>query len=134
MSNLLKWEKSGLKSPLSRARGLGSAKSGTHHWIMQRITSVGNLFLGLWFLYSIIFNSDLKYLAGAESWLAEPFNAICMVLLIISFFYHAVLGAQVIVEDYIHHEGLKIIKLFGQRLVFFAMAVACIFSILQVAL
>jgi succinate dehydrogenase / fumarate reductase membrane anchor subunit len=66
--------------------------------------------------------------------LSEPLNAICMILFVISSFYHAVLGSQVVIEDYIHHEGFKIFKLLGQRLLFFAMGVASIFSVLQVAL
>lgn len=134
MSRLIKWEKSGLKSPLSRARGLGSAKSGTHHWVMQRITAVSNLFLTLWLLWSLVMNPQLQYLSGAEKWLAEPLNAIGMILFVISTFYHSVLGGQVIIEDYIHNEGFKLFKLIGQKLVFTAMAIACIFSILQVAL
>lgn len=134
MSKLIKWEKSGLKSPLSRAKGLGSAKSGTHHWMMERITSVTTLILGIWFLYSVLFNPDLQYLAGAETWISNPINAVGMILFVISTFYHAALGCQVIIEDYVHHEGFKLIKLYGQRLILLTMAVACIFSILQVAL
>ena len=134
MNKLLKWEKTGLKTPLARARGLGAAKSGVHHWMMQRMTAISNLVLGLWLLYSLVTNADLQYVAGAESWLANPVNAIAMILFVISSFYHAVLGCQVIIEDYVHNEGFKIFKLVGQRLIFLAMAIACIFSILQVAL
>ncbi len=133
MSSLLKWHKGGLKSPLSRAHGLGSAKSGLDHWIMQRVTAVGNLILGLWLLWSMIAHAGMNY-TEAVLWISEPLNAVCMILFVISSFYHAVLGAQVIVEDYIHNEGFKLFKLLGQRLVFFAMGVACIFSVLQVAL
>lgn len=134
MSSLLKWEKSGLKNPLSRARGLGSAKSGVHHWMMQRLTAVSNLILGLWLMYSIVMNADLQYMAGAEGWLSQPVNAIGVILFVISSLYHSLLGVQVVVEDYIHHEGFKIVKLMAVRLVFCAMGVACIFSVLQVAL
>lgn len=133
MSSLIKWEKGGLKSPNTRANGLGSAKSGLDHWMSQRITAVGNLILGLWFIYSMLSNIGMTYTQGVL-WLSEPLNAVGMILLVICSFYHAVLGAQVVIEDYIHHEGFKVFKLLGQRLVFFAMAVACIFSILQVAL
>ena len=133
MSSLLKWEKGGLKTPTARAKGLGSAKSGTHHWLMQRLTAVGNLVLGLWLLYSIITNMNMTY-TEAVLWISEPLNAVFMILFIISSFYHAVLGSQVVIEDYVHNEAFKIIKLLAQRLIFFAMAAACIFSILQVAL
>jgi succinate dehydrogenase / fumarate reductase membrane anchor subunit len=134
MSGLIKWEKSGLKSPLSRARGLGSAKSGTHHWIMQRVTAIGNLLLGLWLVYSLLMHPELATYDGAIAWVSRPINAILMILFIISSFYHAVLGAQVVTEDYVHHEGLKLTKLLAQRLVYLALAVACLFSILQIAL
>lgn len=130
---LVKWEKGGLKSPLARARGLGSAKSGLDHWMAQRITAIANVFLGLWFVYTMAVNAGMSY-TEAVLWLSEPVNAILMILLVISSFYHAVLGAQVVTEDYIHNEGFKLFKLVGQRLVFFALAVAAIFSILQVAL
>jgi len=133
MSNLLKWEKGGLKSPNARARGLGSAKSGVNHWMMQRITAVGNLILGLWLIYSLVTMASFTY-TDAVLWISAPINAVFMMLFIITTFYHAVLGSQVVIEDYVHNEAFKIIKLLGQRLVFFAMAVACIFSILQVAL
>jgi succinate dehydrogenase / fumarate reductase membrane anchor subunit len=122
-----------LKSPMARARGLGSAKSGLDHWMMQRITAVGNLVLGLWLIYSMVCMGAMEY-TEALLWLSEPLNAICMILFVISSFYHAVLGSQVVIEDYIHHEGFKIFKLLGQRLLFFAMGVASIFSVLQVAL
>lgn len=133
MSSLLKWHKGGLKSPMSRARGLGSAKSGLDHWLMQRITAIGNIITGFWLLCAIICNGAMTY-TEAVLWLSEPVNAVMMILFVISTFYHAVLGTQVVVEDYIHNEGLKLFKLLGQRLVFFAMGVACIFSVLQVAL
>ena len=133
MSRLVKWNKGGLKNPMARAHGLGSAKSGTHHWLMQRITAVGNLFLGLWLICSLIYNVDMTY-TDAVLWISEPLNAVGMILFVLCTFYHAVLGSQVIIEDYVHHEGFKLFKLLGQRLVFFAMAVACVFSVLQVAL
>lgn len=133
MSNLIKWNKGGLKTPMSRANGLGSAKSGTHHWLMQRVTAIGNLFLGLWFIASLICNAGMRY-TDAVLWVSEPLNAVGMILLVLCTFYHSVLGSQVIIEDYVHNEAFKLIKLLGQRLVFFAMGVACVFSVLQVAL
>lgn len=133
MSRLVKWNKGGLKNPMARARGLGSAQSGVDHWLMQRITAVGNLVLGLWLIMALVCNADMTY-TDAVLWLSKPMNAVLMILFVISTFYHAVLGSQVVIEDYVHHEGFKLFKLLGQRLIFFAMAVACIFSVLQVAL
>lgn len=129
----LKWENNGTKTPLARARGLGSAKEGTEHWFMQRVTAIANIPLVLWLVYSIV---HLKGASHAEftSWLSEPLNAILMCLVVISTFYHAKLGSQVVTEDYIHHEGMKMVKLIGQKLFFFGIGFACIFSILKIAL
>jgi len=129
----LKWDNEGIKSPLARAKGLGAAGHGSGHWMNQRITAVANIPLVIWFVYSVV---DLVGASHAEftDWLSQPANAILMILFVISVFYHTVLGAQVITEDYIHNEGFKFVKLIGQRLFFTAMAVACIFSILKIAL
>lgn len=129
----MKWEDKGIKTPLGRARGLGSAKEGTDHWMAQRITAIANIPLMLWLVYSIV---SLKGASHAEfsHWLAHPVNAILMILVVISTFYHAKLGSQVVVEDYIHHEGFKMMKLIGMKLFFLAAAVACIFSIFKIAL
>ena len=129
----LKWENHGLKSPLARARGLGSAKEGTEHWMGQRITAIAALPLMIWFVYSVISLIGAMH-AEFTSWLAEPLNAILSILLIITVCYHAKLGSQVVTEDYIHNEGFKFVKLIGQKLFFFGLAVACIFSILKIAL
>ncbi len=129
----LKWENHGLKSPLARARGLGSAREGTDHWFMQRVTAIANIPLMLWLIWSIVQMPGWSY-AEFTSWLAQPVNSILMILAVLSTFYHAALGTQVIAEDYIHHEGLKIFKLIGIKLFYFAGAVACIFSILKIAL
>lgn len=128
----LKWEDKGIKTPLARARGLGSARDGVEHWWMQRITAIANIPLVTWFVYSVVHLKGASYEAFT-SWLALPVNAILMIFVVISVFYHAKLGAQVIVEDYVHNEGLKMIKLVGQKLFFFGAAVACIFSILKIA-
>ena len=130
----LKWKDDGsIKSPLSRARGLGTAHNGVHHWLHQRITAVSNLLLMLWLLCAMGKLGELSYIAFT-AWLAQPVNAILMILAVISVFYHAALGCQVIVEDYFHVQWMKITKLIGIRLFFTAGAIACIFSILKIAL
>ncbi len=128
----MKWEKSGMKTAEARVSGLGSAKSGVHHWINHRITAIANIPLILWFIWSICTHDFSSYII-LDGWISQPVNAILMILLVISTFYHAVLGAQVITEDYVHHEGFKITKLLAQRLLFGALAVGCIFSILKLA-
>jgi succinate dehydrogenase / fumarate reductase membrane anchor subunit len=120
-------------TPLARARGLGAAHGGIGHWKAQRLTALANAVLVLWFVFSAM------ALAGAGydevcAWLASPLAATLMILLIISVFYHAALGLQVIVEDYVHHPGIRIAALVLIRLLLFALAVACIVAVLIVAL
>ena len=121
------------RAPMGRARGLGAAHEGPHHWLHQRVTAVSNFVLMGWLVYSVV-----TVLAGASyveftSWLAFPVNAILLILAIASVFYHALLGTQVITEDYVHNEFLKLVTLFGLRFAFIGGAVASIFSILKIA-
>lgn len=128
----LKWE-AGIKTPLARAKGLGSAGShAVSHWMNQRITAVANIPLVIWFVLSFVSMKDASY-PEFTAWLGNPINASLAILFIISTFYHAVLGSQVVVEDYIHHEGFKFLKLIGQKLFFFALTIISIVSILKVA-
>lgn len=129
----MKWEDKGLKTPLARAKGLGAARDGTTHWMHQRLTAIANVFLVLWLVWSLL-SMELGNYDEVRTWLAHPLNSILMILTVISTFYHAVLGSQVIVEDYIHNEGLKLVKLISHRLIYFGLGVACIFSVLTVAL
>ncbi len=125
-------KKEDFKSPLSAARGEGSTQSGAHHWMHERITSVASIPLMIWLVWSVTNFGILDY-ASFTAWLAQPVNAVLMILSIITTFYHAALGAQVIIEDYIHNEGYKLAKLISIKLFFFAAAVATIFSILKIA-
>ena len=127
------WQSSNLKSPLGKARYLGAAHGGTQHWLWQRITAIANIPLVVWGVWSVtgLAGSDYEI---ARQWLSHPVNAVMMILFIVSTFYHAVLGVQVITEDYVHHEGLKLAKLIAQKLLYFTLAVAGIFATLSVSL
>jgi len=121
-----------LQHPLGRVRGLGSAKAGSHHWWSQRVTAVALVPLTLWFVYSALTLAGSDYASGIK-WLAQPTNSICMVLLVISTFHHLQLGLQVIIEDYVHHEAVKLIALVTMKLSSIGFAVAAIFSIIKVS-
>lgn len=121
-----------IRSDLGKARGLGSAHHGSGHWMHQKMTALANIPLVIWFVYSMVALIGSTY-TEYTAWLAQPVNAILMILLVISAFYHAVLGSQVVVEDYISNKGFRMMKIIGNKLFFFAFAVACIFSILKVA-
>ena len=95
------------RSSLNRVRGLGAAGSGTHHWWMQRLTAVALVPLALWFVASVVWLSKADY-AAAVTWLQSPFNAALLVSTIVATFYHAQLGLQVVLEDYVHTEWLKV--------------------------
>lgn len=120
------------RTPIAKVRGLGAARSGLQHWKMQRLTAISNVLLVLWFMFSAMALSGSGY-EQVRAWLGSPVTASLVVLLIISTFYHARLGLQVVVEDYVHHEGARIASLVAIALIVLALAVACIVAVLTVA-
>ncbi|BBK40078.1 succinate dehydrogenase, hydrophobic membrane anchor protein [Allostella vacuolata] len=122
-----------MRSSLGRVRGLGSAKDGVGHWWLQRLTAVALVPLVLWFAASIVCQAGGDH-AAVTAWLASPFPAITMILLSIATFYHAALGLQVVIEDYVNHEGLRLVAIAAMKLACFALGVAAVFAILKIAL
>ncbi|MBI1326596.1 MAG: succinate dehydrogenase, hydrophobic membrane anchor protein [Alphaproteobacteria bacterium] len=121
-----------MKTPMARARGLGSSGTGTHHWLQERISSVALIPLFIWAIWSAVFLAGADYFIFT-GWLSEPINSVLMILLIILTAYHAALGLGVVIEDYVHHEGAKMIMLIAQKLFFFALAIAGLFSVCKIA-
>lgn len=119
-------------SDLKKARGLGSAKSGVHHWWMQRVTAGGTLLLLAWLLASLILLPALDR-GTVTGWLSSPFVAVPMLLLILSAFWHARLGVQVMLEDYIHSESGKLLALLALNFFILAVAAVAAFSVLIIA-
>lgn len=99
-----------MQSPLGRVLGLGSAKEGVEHWWRQRTTALALVPLALWFVISVIglVGSDR---AAIVAWMHNPMAAVLMIVLIVATFYHAALGLQVVVEDYVHGEGKRLATL-----------------------
>lgn len=91
---------------IGRVRGHGSAHSGTHHWLVQRYTAIANLFLGLWLVFSLVTMPNYEY-GTLMTWATGPFNAVLLALFVVSTFWHARLGLQVVVEDYVHDHANK---------------------------
>ena len=118
---------------LGRVRGLGSAHSGAHHWLMQRVTAIGNLVLMIWFITSVLLLPDLNY-ATAREWLSAPVPATAMALLVISTLWHARLGLQVVIEDYVHEDGTKFAVVALLNLAIFAGAAFALFCVVRLAL
>jgi succinate dehydrogenase / fumarate reductase membrane anchor subunit len=121
----------GTGTSIGRVRGLGSAKHGTHHWWRQRVTAGSNLFLTLWFVFSILRMSSYDYEA-VHSWLRSSWAAVPMILLIVSVFYHFRLGLQVVIEDY-QHEQKRVAAMLLLNFFTVATAATAIFAILKVA-
>jgi len=122
-----------LRSPLSRVLGSGSAKEGTDHWWMQRMTAIALLILGPWFLVSIA-RLDNYSQADLAGWVANPFNAVMLLLASLTLSWHSMLGIQVVVEDYVHAAGLKVVSLILSKFIHVFLCVAAVLAVLKVAL
>ena len=118
-------------TPIARVRGLGSAKSGAHHWWLERLTSVSTLVLFVWFIVSLVRLPDLDYGTVTE-WLADPLAAVPMILLIISTFWHLKLGMQMVWEDY-YHESTKVFAIVLTNFLTILGAALAIFAVLKIA-
>ncbi len=122
-----------LRTPLGRAVGLGSAKEGVSHWWWQRVTSVALIPLSLWFVFS------LASLVGADyqtvvDWIRSPIIAALLIMFVISTFYHAQLGVQVVIEDYIHTEWLKMASSLALSFITAFLTLVAVVLVLRVAL
>jgi succinate dehydrogenase / fumarate reductase, membrane anchor subunit len=121
-----------LRSPLGRVLGLGSAKDGTGHWWAQRVSAIALIPLTLWFLFSLLTLPGLDYLT-VKTWLSFPMSGFLAVLLVAVTAYHSYLGTTVVIEDYVHSTGMKVLSLLLLRFLYVLVGGAGIFSILRVA-
>jgi succinate dehydrogenase / fumarate reductase, membrane anchor subunit len=125
--------KGSLRSDLGRARGLGSAKEGVQHWWAQRLTAIALVPLSLWFVAGLVFLTDVDH-ATAIQWLGSPVTLGLMSLFLVALIYHAVLGLQVVIEDYIHAKAAKLVLLLFVQFAGIALAVTGIVSMLVITL
>jgi succinate dehydrogenase / fumarate reductase, membrane anchor subunit len=121
-----------LRSPIGRVLGLGAAKEGFSHWWLQRVTSVALVLLGLWFVSALLRMPTFQY-EFVVAWIAMPLNAVLLLLLVGTLVYHSQLGVQVVVEDYVHHHGLKIATMLLLTFAHVAVAALAIFAVLRIA-
>lgn len=122
-----------LRSPLGRARGLGSARAGATHWWAQRLTSLALVPLTLWFICATV------RLTGASrddvaAWLSQPLVLVLMLALIVATFHHLQLGLQVVIQDYVHDGAQKLTGLLAMKAICTLLALACIVSVLRLGL
>ena len=101
-------------NPLARARGLGSAKGGVHHWYAQRASAILLVFLVGWLIYSMFTLAGTGH-AEAVEFISSPINAAFLIVLLVTLFYHAMLGLQVVIEDYVHQAAVEVILLLLTR-------------------
>lgn len=127
-----KWQDDGFKTPMSRAKGLGASHSGVKSWIVLRLTAIANIPLLAWFVWFCISSIGMEH-HEFVAFLGYPVNAVLMILLIISFFWHGLLGCREIIEDYIQLEWFKNLKLIGMYLFFSAAIIIGVFCVLKVA-
>lgn len=121
-----------LQSPLGKVLGLGAAKEGAGHWWMQRVSAVGLLLLAPWFLLSLIGLGDLGY-ASVSAFVAAPLNTVLLSLFVLTVCYHAQLGLQVVIEDYVAAKGAKVLLLLVVNFVLLLAGVLGVVSVLRVA-
>lgn len=121
-----------LKSPLARVLGWGSAKEGVTHWWSQRLTSIALIPLGLWFVYSIVSLLPSDH-ATAVAWLQSPLRAGLLVLFILVVFWHALLGLQVVIEDYVHTEWLKVTLLMSLKMTLVLLATIGVLMVIGIS-
>jgi succinate dehydrogenase / fumarate reductase membrane anchor subunit len=124
---------SDLQTPLKRVRGLGSAKHGTHHFIVQRITALALVPLSLWIIFVALALMHADY-AHARAMLHHPFAAVWLAAFIAAAFWHAQLGLQVVIEDYVHVRWLELAAQLAVKFFCFVGALTCVFAIVRIAL
>jgi succinate dehydrogenase / fumarate reductase membrane anchor subunit len=117
---------------LNRVLGLGTAKGGSEHWWVQRVTAVALVPLGLWFAIALAALPDFAY-ATVVNWMQRPVTSVLLVLFVLAVGYHSQLGVQVVVEDYVHGKGAKAALLVASTLAHVGLTVAAVFAVLKVA-
>jgi len=121
-----------LRSPLRRVTYLGSAKGGSSHWYAQRVTAVALVLLGLWLVVSLATMGGTSH-ARVVAWLASPVAAALAVLLVVTGAWHALLGLQVVIEDYVGDKGTRLAVLLVVRFALVVAAVVGVLAVLRIA-
>lgn len=119
-----------MRTPLSRAHGLGAAKEGVAHWWMQRVTSVALVPLALWFGFSLSNMADFSR-AEVLAWMREPLTTVLLLAFLVVGCYHMALGLRVIIEDYVHVAALKVTIIVLVELGSLLLALAGVVSVLR---
>ena len=119
------------RTPLARARGLGSAKEGVHHWWVQRLTAIALIPLVVWFAVSLVMLSGADY-PVVRAWIGAPLVMVLLILTIGIGLHHGQLGMQVVIEDYVHNDGVKLAFIILMRFIAVLFGLAAIVAILRI--
>jgi succinate dehydrogenase / fumarate reductase membrane anchor subunit len=122
-----------LRNPLKIARGLGSSQSGVGHWWTQRVTAAALVVLLVWFVITVLGLLHADY-ATALATVAKPWNALLLIVLLVTMFWHAVLGLQVVIEDYVHTRWKEVLSLVLIKFLAVLGALASVLAVLRIAL
>jgi succinate dehydrogenase / fumarate reductase membrane anchor subunit len=122
-----------LRNPIKVARGLGASQSGVGHWLTQRVTAVALIALGIWFVLMVLSLLHADY-ATARATVAKPWNATLLVAFILTMFWHAVLGLQVVIEDYVHVRWKEVALMLIIKFLAVLGALASVLAVLRIAL
>lgn len=120
-----------LRTPLARARGLGSAREGVKHWWAQRLTAITLIPLVVWFAISLVMLSGADY-DIARAWIGSPLVMVLLILTIVIGLHHGQLGLQVVIEDYVHGDGWKLALIVAVRFVAVIFGLAAVVAILRI--
>ena len=122
---------SDLRTPLARARGLGSAREGVHHWWAQRLTAIALIPLVVWFAISLVMMSGADY-DVVRAWIGSPMVMVLLLLTIAIGLHHGQLGMQVVIEDYVHGDGWKLALIVLVRFIAVLFGLAAIVAVLRI--
>jgi succinate dehydrogenase / fumarate reductase membrane anchor subunit len=122
-----------LVSPLGRVLGLGSAKEGSHHWYAQRVSSVAQALLGIWFLTALVMLGGID-LERLRAWIASPIVVTLLLLYIATLAWHTILGLTVVIEDYVGAKLVRLAALIAIKFGFVLAAAVAAIAVLRLAL
>lgn len=121
-----------MRSELGRVRGLGTARSGAGHWLAQRLTAAALVPLAVWFVLSALAHLGADWAVMAR-WAGRPWNGVLLLALLIALFRHLALGLQVVIEDYVHGEGAKLVSVALMKGVLALLWLAAVVAVLKLA-
>lgn len=122
-----------LRAPIKRARGLGSAHGGTHHFWTQRLTGLALVPLLIWFAAALVMLAGAPH-AEVAAWVAHPFNTVVLLIVIVTLAWHSMLGLQVVVEDYVNSVAAKLTLLITFTFAHIALGATAAYAVLRIGL